>query len=77
MLVNSEAGAELLASVSDKAEFLTTDFAKGAEYNVAVSKSLPLNPKRAFFFEHLDEYTLKEMVERCLEDKEEKMKPLF
>lgn len=77
VLVNSEAGAELLASVSDKAELLTTDFAKGAEYNVAVSKSLPLHPKRAFFFEHLDEYTLKEMVERCLEDKEEKMKPLF
>ena len=67
VLVNSEAGAELLASVSDKAELLTTDFAKGAEYNVAVSKSLPLNPKRKFFFEHLDEYTLKEMVEKCLE----------
>ena len=64
--MNSEAGAELLASVSDKAELLTTDFAKGAEYNVAVSKSLLLHPKRAFFFEHLDEYTLKEMVERCL-----------
>ena len=77
MLVNSEAGAELLASVSDKAELLTTDFAKGAEYNVAVSKSLPLNPKRSFFFEHLDEYTLKEMVEKCLDDKEGKMKPLF
>ena len=65
--MNSEAGAELLASVSDKAEFLPTDFAKGAEYNLAVSKSLPLHPKRAFFFEHLDEYTLKEMVEKCLE----------
>ena len=77
VLVNSAAGAELLAQVKDKAELLTTDFAKGAEYNVAVSKSLPLNPKRPFFFEHLDEYTLKEMVERCLEDKEEKMKPLF
>lgn len=77
VLVNSEAGAELLASVSDKAKLLPTDFAKGAEYNVAVSKSLPLNPKRAFFFEHLDEYTLKEMVERCLDDKEGKMKPLF
>lgn len=67
VLVNSEAGAELLASVSDKAELLTTDFAKGAEYNVAVSKSLPLHPKRSFFSEHLDEYTLKEMVEKCLE----------
>ena len=77
VLVNSAAGAELLAQVKDKAELLTTDFAKGAEYNLAVSKSLPLNPKRAFFFEHLDEYTLKEMVERCLDDKEGKMKPLF
>ena len=67
VLVNSKAGAELLAQVKDKAELLTTDFAKGAEYNLAVSKSLPLNPKRTFFFEHLDEYTLKEMVERCLE----------
>ena len=66
MLVNSEAGVELLTQVKDKAELLATDFAKGAEYNVAVSKSLPLNPKRAFFFEHLDEYTLKEMVEKCL-----------
>ena len=44
---------------------------------MAVSKSLPLNTKLAIFFEHLEDYTLKEMVERCLDDKEEKMKPLF
>lgn len=67
VLVNSKAGAALLAQVKEKAELLTTDFAKGAEYNLAVSKSLPLHPQREFFFKNLDKYTLKEMVAKCLE----------
>ena len=67
VLVNSKAGGELLEQVKCRVELLLTDFAKGAEYNLAVSKSLPLHSKRAFFFEQLDKYTLKEMVERCLD----------
>lgn len=67
VIVNSEAGAALLAQISSQAELLPTDFAKGAEYNQAVSKSLPLHPKREFFFEQLDNYTLQEMVQECLE----------
>lgn len=67
VLVNSRAGADLLALVKEQAELIVTDFAKGAEYNLAVSKSLPLHSQRAFFFEQLDAYTLKELVERCLE----------
>ena len=67
VLVNSKVGAALLAQVEDRAVLLKTDFAKGAEYNLAVSKSLPLHPQREFFFKNLEEYTLKEMVEKCLE----------
>lgn len=67
VLVNSKAGAALLEQVKSQTELLVTDFAKGAEYNQAVSRSLPLHPQRAFFFAHLAEHTLKEMVERCLD----------
>lgn len=67
VLVNSEAGVDLLAQVKEQAELLVTDFAKGAEYNLAVSKSLPLHPQREFFFKNLAKYTLKEMVAKCLE----------
>lgn len=67
VLVNTKAGADLLAQVKEQAVLLPTDFAKGAEYNLAVSKSLPLHPQREFFFKNLDKYTLKEMVEKCLE----------
>lgn len=35
----------------EQLELIVTDFAKGAEYNLAVSKSLPLHSQRAFFFE--------------------------
>lgn len=51
----------------EQLELIVTDFAKGAEYNLAVSKSLPLHSQRAFFFEQFDAYTLKELSERCLE----------
>lgn len=67
VLVNSEAGADLLEQVKPQTELLLTDFAKGAEYNQAVSRSLPLHPQREFFFEHLEQYTLKEMIEKCLD----------
>lgn len=67
VLVNSEAGADLLEQVKPQTELLLTDFVKGAEYNQAVSRSLPLHPKREFFFEQLDRYTLKEMVKYCLD----------
>ena len=66
-LVNSKAGADLLALVKEQTELIITDFAKGAEYNLAVSKSLSLHSQRAFFFEQLDAYTLKELAKKCLE----------
>lgn len=66
VLVNSQAGAALLENLNGKADFLQSDFAKGAEYNQAVSKSLPLHTQREFFFAQLEHYTLKEMVEKCL-----------
>lgn len=67
VLVNSKAGADLLTQVKPQAELLATDFAKGAEYNQAVGRALPLHPQREFFFAHLAEYTLKEMVKKCLD----------
>lgn len=67
VLVNSKAGADLLEKVKPQTELLLTDFIKGAEYNLAVSRSLPLHPQREFFFAQLDNYTLKEMVEKCLD----------
>lgn len=67
VLVNSSAGADILAKIHDQADFITTDFAKGAEYNQAVSRSLPLHPQRCFFFSNLERYTLQELVEKCLE----------
>lgn len=67
VLVNSQTGADLLAAVRAQADLIMTDFAKGAEYNQAVSRSLPLHPQREFFFTNLDMFTLQEMVEKCLE----------
>ncbi len=66
VLVNSQARVDLLAAVRAQADLITTDFAKGAEYNQAVSRSLPLHPQREFFFTNLDVFTLQEMVDKCL-----------
>lgn len=66
VIVNTAKGAALLERVKQNAEFLTTDFAKGAQYNQAVAKSLPLHPQREFFFENLDKYTLTEWAAKLL-----------
>lgn len=66
VIVNTAKGAALLECVKPNAEFLTTDFAKGAQYNQAVAKSLPLHPLREFFFANLDKYTLAELAAKLL-----------
>lgn len=66
VLINSSQGRELFEQIKNKAELLETNFSLGAEYNLAVAKSLPLHPQREFFFANLDKYTLTELEERLL-----------
>lgn len=66
VLVNTAKGADALAQIEAEMDLLATDFAKGAEYNWAVEKSLPLHPQREFFFENLDKLTLKELAEQLI-----------
>ncbi len=66
VIVNTAKGAELLRRVRQDSELLATDFAKGAEYNLAVAKSLPLHPQREFFFANLEKYTLTELAAKLL-----------
>lgn len=67
VIVNTEAGQAIFESIKNKAEVITTDFAKGAEFNLAVAKSLPLHRKRGFFFTNIDNYSIDELVKQCLE----------
>lgn len=48
-------------------DFIVTDFEKGAEYNVAVAKSLGLNEKRDYFFRNLKEKTMDELADEILD----------
>lgn len=66
VIVNTAKGMAMLKSVSCKAEMFETTFAEGAEYNLAVAKSLPLHPAREFFFANLERYTLAEFAEMLL-----------
>lgn len=67
VIVNTEAGQAIFESIKNRAEVITTDFAKGAEYNLAVAKSIPLHRKRGFFFTNMDNYSIDELVKQCLE----------
>ena len=67
VIVNTESGKAIFESIKNKAEVITTDFAKGAEFNLAVAKSLPLHKKRGFFFTNIDNYSIDELVKQCLE----------
>ena len=67
VIVNTESGKAIFDSIKNKAEVITTDFAKGAEFNLAVAKSLPLHKKREFFFTNIDNYSIDELVRQCLE----------
>ena len=67
VVVNTDGGATLFDRIKDKATILTTDYAKGAEYNWAVVKSLPLHAKRDYFFNNLEKYSINELVELCLD----------
>ncbi len=66
VLINTAKGQNLFDSIKDKTTYITTDFAKGAQYNLAVSKSLGLHPKRQYFFDNLDTKTLKELEREIL-----------
>ena len=67
VLINTPQGQEMLEAVSGSALLLASDFAKGAEYNQAVAKSLPLHPRREFFFASLEKYTLPELAQMLLD----------
>ena len=66
VLINTVKGQQLFDDVKSAASLISTDFAKGAQYNVAVSKSLGLHPKRQYFFDNLDRKTLKELEQEIL-----------
>ncbi len=66
VLVNTAKGEQLFDEVKGETTFIATDFAKGAQYNVAVSKSLGLHTKRQYFFDNLDTKTLKELEAEIL-----------
>ena len=66
VLINTAKGQHLFDDVKSAASLISTDFAKGAQYNVAVSKSLGLHPKRQYFFDNLDRKTLKELEQEIL-----------
>ena len=67
VIVNTEKGRELLNAVQEQVTVINTSFAEGAEYNVAVSKSLGLHPKRAYFFENMDGKSLSALAEEILQ----------
>ena len=67
VIINTDGGTSLLESIKDKATILTTDYEKGAEFNWAVVKSLPLHKKRGYFFTNIEKYSINELVELCLE----------
>lgn len=66
VLINTAKGAEFFSQIKENMDLLATDFARGAEYNWAVEKSLPLHPQREFFFENLDGFTLEELAAKLL-----------
>lgn len=66
VLINTAKGQQLFDDVKADTTFISTDFAKGAQYNLAVSKSLGLHPKRQYFFDNLDHKTLKELEQEIL-----------
>lgn len=66
VMINTEKGQQLFDTVKDKTTYIATDFEKGAEYNLAVSKSLGLHPKRQYFFDNLEKKTLKELEAEIL-----------
>ena len=66
VLINTTKGQQLFDSIKDKTTYISTDFEKGAQYNLAVSKSLGLHPKRQYFFDNLENKTLKELEAEIL-----------
>lgn len=66
VIINTEKGRELFEAVKWQSDFMESSFAEGAEYNVAVSKSLGLHPKRAYFFANMDSKSLSVLAEEIL-----------
>ena len=67
VIINTDSGTSLFETIKDKATILTTDYEKGAEFNWAVVKSLPLHEKREYFFKNVEKHSIDELVELCLE----------
>lgn len=59
VLINTLKGAEAFDCLREKMLLQPTDFAKGAEYNQAVARSLPLHPRRGEFFAALERRSLR------------------
>lgn len=58
VIVNNARGLALFEQVAAKAAYIATTYEKGAQYNVAVSKSLGLQEQRQEFFADLDKHSL-------------------
>ena len=67
VIVNTDRGTSLFESIKENASVLATDYEKGAEFNWAVVKSLPLHEKREYFFKNIEKYSIDELVELCHE----------
>ena len=67
VIVNTEAGQAVFDNIKNIADIITTDFERGAEFNLAVAKSLPTHRKRGFCFTNLQNYTINELAKLCLE----------
>ncbi len=66
VLINTAKGQDIFDEVKTQTSYISTDFEKGAQYNLAVSKSLGLHPKREYFFANLNNKTLKELADEIL-----------
>lgn len=67
VILNTEKGRQLFEKLRCGMDVLETTFAKGAEYNWAVVKSLALHPQRDHFFAGLGKKTLKELAAELLD----------
>lgn len=66
-IINTAKGQALFDAVKGGAEVLATDFAKGAQYNLAVAAPMPVHPGRQRFFRDLEQHSLAEWASLLLD----------
>ena len=66
VMVNTERGQELFAEIKSQVNYIITDFAKGAQYNHAITKRTEAHPRREEFFTNHARRTLKEWADMLL-----------